>query len=304
MNDPIKSRAALGDADGGGPVSDAEGRWYGAVERLVEQLERDQKAVKAVAKAAGEALKAAKKGDLVAVEKVAKRLGKVTLAEVGAEPLRVEAAAEIARHLEGERARRRLSLVGALHSAAGAAGIEVTRLGGDPPAFELAPVTVEVDFEGGAARVLYAREEVVTAALDAEAILEARGEAMGRIRKHGLESETAFELIRRAYGMVLSAIGGRAGERIDLVDLLWPLSLLVADRAKWRKLAASKVEPFTRYQLAYTLHRLRRDGLLTHQGVRIDLGAATGGTTRDKRNVIFVPSGPGEGQYYLSMRLV
>ena len=55
--------------------------------------------------------------------------------------------------------------------------------------------------------------------------------------------------------------------------------------------------------LAYQLRRLRREGTLARDGLRVELGVATGGSARDKRNVVYVPAG-GEGQYQLSLRVV
>ena len=41
--------------------------------------------------------------------------------------------------------------------------------------------------------------------------------------------------------------------------------------------------------------------LLERRGRRISLGTATGGSTRNKRNVLFVPVSVTDGQYYLSI---
>lgn len=275
-----------------------------ALEQLRDGVSEALTALTRAKKAVSAALTAERAGALGGLEKAAKRLSKATLPDIAPESLRVAALEAIEQHLARERARRRVTLVGALHQAASAAGLEVSRLGSDPPTFEIPPVTVELDFGRDEARLVYAREVVTTAPLEAEAILEGRVAAMDLIRTHGLGAAEGFDLLCRAYRMVLAASGGREGERVELVDLLLPLSLLVAERSKWRQLELGRLASVTRYQLAYYLQRLRREGLLARDGVRLDLGAATGGTTRDKRNVVFVPVGQGEGQYYLTMRLV
>jgi hypothetical protein len=85
---------------------------------------------------------------------------------------------------------------------------------------------------------------------------------------------------------------------VDLVDTLAPLAWLL-DPSSGRK-----TTPYPRHMLAYQLYRLQREAHLQHEGLRLELGTATGGSTRHKAKVLFVPSSHTEGFYYLSLRFV
>lgn len=240
---------------------------------------------------------------LAALDRHLPALRDADLAAFGLEERRAELVARLAAHQERLKAQARMALIGELTRAG--QGVEVALLAETPLTVLVAPLAVEIDLDAGSARVLYAREVVETCEPDAPAILAARQKAMDRIRAEALESAAFFDLARRAYQTVLLARGLQAGERVDLVDLLGPLSVLGRDADDWRKVASGGVKgfaPYPRYLLAYQLHRLRRDGMLAKDGVRLDLGAATAGSTRNKRDVLFVPSSATEGQYYLSIR--
>lgn len=225
------------------------------------------------------------------------------LAPFGLEERRAELVARLAAHQDRLRAQARMTLIGELSRAE--QGVEVALLTETPLTVLVAPLAAEVDLEAGAARILYAREVVEECEPGAAAILAARQKAMDRIRGAALDSAAFFDLARRAYQTVLLARGLQPGERVDLVDLLGPLTLLGRDADEWRKVAAAGAKgfaPYPRYLLAYQLQRLQRDGMLAKDGARLELGAATAGSTRNKRDVLFVPSSATEGQYFLSVR--
>jgi hypothetical protein len=241
---------------------------------------------------------------LAALDRHLPPLRDADLAPFGLEERRAELVAGLASHQERLRAQARMSLIGELARAG--QGVEVGLLTETPLTVLVTPLAVEVDLEAGSARVLYAREVVETCEPEAAAILAARQRAMDRIRAEALDSAAFFDLARRAYLTVLLARGLQPGERVDLVDLLGPLALLSRDTDDWRKAAggggSKGFAPYPRYLLAYQLQRLQRDGALAKDGARLELGAATAGSTRNKRDVLFVPSSATEGQYFLSIR--
>ncbi|MCB9785258.1 MAG: hypothetical protein H6744_01070 [Deltaproteobacteria bacterium] len=226
----------------------------------------------------------------------------VDLAPMAFEERRLALVAELRRRMEAMRAERRSGVLGPLQRLAAADGLPVRMLSDSPPVLLLSPLGCELDFERGSARLTYARETVLEARLDASDILAKREEAMALIRGAAEPPERFFQAALSAYRLVLAARGLEAGDRVDLVDLLAPLALLATDSQLWRKTPLAKVPDYPRYLLAYQLQRLRREGALEQGGRRIDLGTATGGTTRDKRNVLFVPTAADDGQYYLSIR--
>jgi hypothetical protein len=206
--------------------------------------------------------------------------------------------------LERLRLRARNTMLADLFRLAREQGIEALQLAQTPVAVLLAPMVAELDFDAGRASIQYAREEVQEASLDARGVLEARQKAMDRIRSAALDSAAFFEAIHRAYQMTLCARGLPPEARLDLVDLLGPLAMLRWGPEHWRASDLREAEPYPRALLAYQLQRLRRDGLLEKDAWRIDLGTATGGSARDKRNVLFIPTTPTEGQYHLSIRFL
>jgi hypothetical protein len=243
-------------------------------------------------------------GSLAALDRHLPALRDADLAAFGLEERRAELVARLTAHQERLKAQARMSLIGELARAG--EGVEVALLTETPLTVLVAPLAVEVDLEAGAAKVLYAREVVAECEPEAAAILAARQKAMDQIRAEALDSAAFFDLARRAYQTVLLARGIQQGERVDLVDLLGPLSLLGRDAGDWRKASAAGGKGFPaypRYLLAYQLYRLQRDGMLAKDGARLELGAATAGSTRNKRDVLFVPSSATEGQYFLSIRI-
>ena len=193
---------------------------------------------------------------------------------------------------------RRRDLLQALREGAEAANLRFERLADDPLEVRLGPFEVSIP-EEGSALVRLGREAIEAVNADAPAILRKCTTLSVKMREERIDAETFFVMLIRAWRMVLAATSGDEA-RIDLVDTLLPLGLLSASPAQWRK--TKEVEPMERWRLAYQLYRLQREGRLTHQGWRLELGAATIAATRDPRNVVYILRGDGQGQFYASLR--
>lgn len=172
---------------------------------------------------------------------------------------------------------------------------QMKMLSDNPLVLYLHPLTLEVDFEQSKGVLLYAHEAIQTCPLVAEDIMAAHASILGEIRETRIEASAFFEACKMAYDMVRIKDGLGIAERIDIVDLLVPLGWI------WPKQSKKGLPALARHILAYQLNRLRVDNLQQHKGWRIELGAATGATTRNKSNVLFVPHAQTEGQYYLSI---
>ena len=122
------------------------------------------------------------------------------------------------------------------------------------------------------------------------------GELLDQFRAARIDSKSFWQALKAAYDIVLLKDGKPAGERIDIVDVLVPMAWIWPHAVQLKK-----ATQFPRYLLAYQIQKLRQDGLIAHNGYRLDLGTATGGSTKNKANVLFIPMGPTEGQYYLTM---
>lgn len=196
----------------------------------------------------------------------------------------------------------RMSLLAALRSAASEEGVSIDLVSERPLVLALAPLEIRLDIGLGSCQLLYAREVVIECPSEARAILAARRGAMKQMRDAALPSEAFFDRALQAYGMILAARGLPWGDRVDLVDLLAPLALLAHGVDRWRSGELAKAAELPRYMLAYQLSRLRRDGLMTRDGRRLELGVATGGSARDKRGVLYLPTSASDGQYHVSLR--
>ncbi len=169
---------------------------------------------------------------------------------------------------------------------------QVKVLSEKPLEIDISPLTVLVDFERDRATLCYAREPIEAVTLDAAAIVAMRTQIAEHIKATRLESAVFTDILYKAYRITLVMQERKIGDRIDLVHLIPALSML---------LPQPKNASYPRYMLAYQLQRMRRDSSLSIHGQRLLLGTATGGSARQKKNVLYIPHGGNDGQYYLSI---
>lgn len=236
------------------------------------------------------------------VQKYTDRLRDADLSSIAMEDRREGAVASLEQFVDRRRQKRRVRFMQTLHERADASDLAFEKLADTPLTLYLEPLTVEVDFETARVDLSYARETLEETDLDPDAVLEAHRSAVDALTDRAIPSEPFFDRLQFAYDMARRARGDAPGDRVDLVDLLTPLTVLSSDAEAWSSADLSELPPYPRPLLAYQIAKLRRDGLLAQNGRRLDLGTATGGSTDDKQQVLFIPSGRGEGQYYLSIR--
>jgi len=242
--------------------------------------------------------------NLELVRKYADWLRDANLEPIEMEERRAKAVDSLDAFAERRRNERRMSFMRRLHVGADAQDLAVEKLSESPPAIYVEPFAVQPDFDTGRVELSYGRESVAETDLEPDAVLECRDRLSERLAEKTPAVEEFFDRLELAYELARTSRGRGLGERVELVDLLAPLALLRSDPDGWGERALEEVASYPKYLLAYQLQRLRLEGLLEREGTRVDLGTATGGSTRDKGDVVFIPSGPGDGQYYLSIRLV
>lgn len=211
---------------------------------------------------------------------------------------------DLSSHCDRQALLARQNLLSTLRDAATAQSIRFEKLSDSPPTVGLQPFNLEIDWDNNRATLSFAREPIEDTPLDAAAILKIHADAKQAIKDRAVSSEKFFAWLRSAWQLTLAARAALPDERVDIVDLLGPLSLLSTPPDSWRSLRERDLKPYPRYLLAYQIFRLRKDRCLEHEGWRIDLGAATGASTRKKQNVLFIPTSPNDGQYYLSVRFL
>lgn len=169
-------------------------------------------------------------------------------------------------------------------------------LSDNPLVIYVHPLTVEIHFDKLNATWTYAHEVLQTVSLVPSEILSAHRELVDVFRASRIDSSLFWTLLKHAYEMVLIKNELPSGSRIDIVEMLPAMAWLWPNPAVMKKTGT-----FPRYLLAYQIQKLRADGMLQNKGQRLELGTATGGSTRNKQNVLFIPQGASEGQYYLSL---
>jgi hypothetical protein len=136
------------------------------------------------------------------------------------------------------------------------------------------------------AELRYAREPVGSARATPEAIVAAVQRARERLVARSRGPDQLLPAMAAGYAAVLARRGGRAGDRVPLVEL------------------RDELAGYTRAQFAWDLARLRRERRLVVAGRRIDLGVAAGHATERRSRVVWIENDGGGGSYFQSFRLI
>ncbi len=250
---------------------------------LARQRKAQAKALEALAKAG--AVPASLTKALLALDKA----GDAPLA-----PLRTQ----IGGWIEHEAATRGERLSRQLREQASAAGLELAVLTRDPLELRLAPLGISVDLARNKASVHFGKTEVESCGAQAGEILLARERALRALEKRPWDPVAWSRSLRAAWQRA-----GGDGWR-EIADLLPGLAFELQDDRFRRDPSPRTFQAYGRASLAYDLWRLRRDRQLTVDGWRLTLGPATGGSTKDKRQVFWLEDDQGRGQYFLTLRFV
>lgn len=267
-----------------------------------ESAERTAKALKPVEKTLRELSRKETLDDPAALAKLAQALRKAVLPE-GELKGRVDAVmTAMSAHLADEERRLKFYFGRDLRDAAAQAGLAFSPLTTDPPEFRLGLFTVAIDMTRRAATLRYARVDLEKMPLNAGVIVEAATAQAKRLEGRDFEAARFFDQLLQAYQIRLHRRGEPFGARVDIVELLAELAFVRQGEAFFDDPRRENFTPYSRVQLAYDLARLRRAGKLSHRGFRLGLGAATGGSTRQKSAVLYLEDERGSGQWYLSLK--
>jgi hypothetical protein len=170
----------------------------------------------------------------------------------------------------------------------------------DPVEVRIPPFLLRLDFRRGQGDLLFAREVVATARPDAEAILAAHATARRQLERE-FEPERFFDECLAAYQATLAVLGRSMGERVELLDFL---PYVAVGKQSKRFCASPAKESFVSYgkaRFAYDVLRLRRAGVLSQNGLRLNFGVATGTTATQKARVVYMEDENGDGEYKLTV---
>ena len=197
----------------------------------------------------------------------------------------------------------RQTVLRSLRKRAAAKEIPFRKLGDNPTTIGLGPFRVVLE-PGKDAQVKLGLEPISEVEASADAIFEAMQQTKALWDERTPPAPELFERIHDAYRVTCARTSTSPGERVALVDLLAPLSFVECDEESLRDQGIDAASAYPRHLLARQLTELNRRRHLEYEGVRLELGAATGGSTSDKSGVLYVQTSAERGQYFLSVRFV
>jgi len=195
---------------------------------------------------------------------------------------------------------RRLAFGKELNEAAQTENMMCQLITGDPMEFSLPPFAVAVNLARNRATLTYARLSVGELTATPNNIMAAIKKQL-KAFEAGWSSERFFEALLEAYRTELFRVRKPIGERLEIVNLLPGVAFLFQSARFRVEPLSGNYRSYGRFNMAWDLASLRRKGLLEQQGYRLNLGAATGSSTKNKKNVLYIEEGAGRGQYYLSL---
>ena len=197
--------------------------------------------------------------------------------------------------LDSEASGRRRRLALELKALCAERGVAARVVSKTPLELRLAPLAVVFDVARDKATLRFARQAVAHCRADAQAVMAAHHTAVQDLE--GTEWQAA-ELIAQ-----LHTAWTRVGSGwVSIGDVLPELAFLRQPDVWRREPTPAHAHPYPRVQLAYDLHRLRRDRTLSHRGLRLALAPATGGSRRDKHATLWVEDAQGQGSWMHLMR--
>jgi len=197
--------------------------------------------------------------------------------------------------------RLRRALGQALKEACARAGLELRVVSQEEPVqLRIPPLAVELDFGAGRATLGFARSALATCDLSPERILATREAALKELDR-SFDPREFFSRVRRAYGLALADSGGREGERVELARLLPFLALLQQGTGFQRDPVRAAFRSYGRAHFAYDVLRLRRQGGLIQNGLRLNLGVATGVSASQPGRAIYFEDEYGAGEFKLTL---
>ncbi len=179
-------------------------------------------------------------------------------------------------------------------------GLTCKMIASEPMEFSLPPFTVAVNLDQNLAHINYARLALAELPAKPEQITTALQKNL-KMLETGWSSVQFFDALYDAYRIQLFEKKDHRDERVVLTDLLARVALSFQSDKFRSDPVAGNYRAYGRVRMAYDLSRLRRNGLLQRNGRRLNLGTATGSSTRNKKGVLYIEESPGRGQYYLSI---
>lgn len=186
-----------------------------------------------------------------------------------------------------------------LKSACDAAGLAMRVVSREQPVeVRIPPFAVVIDFDRARAELRFAKHPVGSCPADPEAIVAAIGKQKAALDGR-FDAGDFFDRCLAAW-KAARVVSGSA-ERVEILDFL-PYLAVGVQRPKFKaEPTKANYASYTKAQFAYDVLRLRRQGGLTRNGHRMNLGVATGSSASQKKRVVYLEDEDGNGEYKLTV---
>ncbi|NOZ85320.1 MAG: hypothetical protein GXP49_03475 [Deltaproteobacteria bacterium] len=242
--------------------------------------------------------------NLAGLDKAVNRLSPSFLDRFGLKERALTLQEQLLKRLHELKAEHRRRLGKELKESFESGGFNARLVSDNPPSFKVGRFEIELNLDKMEAGISFCREPLRKVQAKPEKIMDALTREKRLIETSAVEQGRFFDAILNAYKASLALYSGRMGDRVDLVDLLPQVAFMLQPDKFKEHPTKERFISYSRVQFIFDLNRLRESGLLTKSGFRLDLGTATGDSTRKKGRVFFLEDANGEGQYYLSARFV
>ena len=275
---------------------------------VLEQLSCDLKdllkQVKTQEKTVSQLLRSSQENDGPQLLTALSSLDNAVLTRVGLGEIAEEAVTGVREQLNELRRLKKRALIHDLAAACQERGRPFKRIGDTPPELLLGLFTVTLDLARLEAVITFARQELARVPAEAGKILDALESEEKKLQKRQPAPERFIEQLFWAYQAVCSRDEKPIGERVDIADAFPFVALFQQTQAFLNNPVRERFTSFSRAHFLLALSLLRTTRTFEHRGYRLDLGTATGNSTRNKNRVFFLPDAAGSGQLYLSLRFV
>lgn len=188
-----------------------------------------------------------------------------------------------------------------LSAACAGKGLTVALVQKEPLELRIPPLLATVDLSRDRVELQFGRVAVARSRSDPDALVAAHGKAVAAL-SDGFDGVRFFADLRRAYDRVARGADVTGGW-VEIQAVLFEMAML-RQPAKFRcDPLPANLSGYGKARFLFDLYQLGKSGGLVRDGLRLTLGPASGGSTRDKHKVFFVEDGDGRGAYHLTLRL-
>lgn len=181
-------------------------------------------------------------------------------------------------------------------------GIQVSGL---YPEYIVGIFNLRVDFQLGKASIYFCKELIRgNIVLDISKIAYAFDKADKEIRGRRFDGKAFINLLWEAYKRVILLNGLEIGKRVNIIEVMRELAILMQVSSFTINPKKENYKSYSRAYFAYDLYRLKAEGILEHNGKRLNIGTATIDYTGKDRYSLYVYDDLTGGNYVMYISFI